>query len=445
MGRKRKITAIPTFFSLPDSKRMSFKVANKSNNAKTSNDGVTINDGDIQPRLNFIDEFEISLNSTLGRPRIFTPEQQYNYKSAWKRYEKGMKLVEEDKVLKDPHDENKYKVPSSKSPKGYWEIQKFSVDNPDDPENNMPVTINPISMTLNQINEEENFDGQSNINNDSQDAAYQWNLAINNNEIISNQSINVSRKIQTVSTGSLSVQLNFQGLSDKPITRFVAITKFELSFSTSGEIMDDSPIDALQVEHNGDCLGGSFELRAEDNDLYSNQIINGEDSFLFMPFSIGYSHSFYIPLSLLVIQGYSIALRQTTVITDIEFDDGSIWQDNGDGDGDGDGDENDWKCNCPDSSKKKSANPNDTSGNESPEEDFTDSDAGAQNGECKHIWAVRILRHEVAPEDIPTDMPIESDPETPFPGNVTPKIISNSNSGFGNWQPGKRRRGGDKF
>ncbi len=112
---------VPRFFSLPQSSRMSFKVPGGSRKRRKLPDGNYIPDDAIAPRLDFTEDFEFAVT---GVPRIFTPEQTYNYKSAWKRYEKGMELVQQEKVLKDPSDREKYKVLSPKAPNGFWEVSK---------------------------------------------------------------------------------------------------------------------------------------------------------------------------------------------------------------------------------------------------------------------------------------------------------------------------------
>lgn len=64
-----------------------------------------------------------------------------------------------------------------------------------------------------------------------------------------------------------------------------------------------------------------------------------------------------------------------------------------------------YVCNCPDAIKNKSYS---VRGGAPPLFlDWSSSNAGAQNGECKHIWAVRILRGEVGEADIPKDVPLK--------------------------------------
>lgn len=64
-----------------------------------------------------------------------------------------------------------------------------------------------------------------------------------------------------------------------------------------------------------------------------------------------------------------------------------------------------FSCSCPDAIKKRTFNLKESS----PPLvfDWSSSNAGAQDGVCKHIWAVRILLGLVKKEDIPTDVPIE--------------------------------------
>ncbi len=78
-------------------------------------------------------------------------------------------------------------------------------------------------------------------------------------------------------------------------------------------------------------------------------------------------------------------------------------------------------CNCPDAIKKKSFNLKESSPPLT--FDWSLSDAGAENGICKHIWAVRIQLGLVEKEDIPKDVPIDID------------SLSN-NRDFESWQPG---------
>ncbi|MFN6460854.1 MAG: hypothetical protein RMZ41_003275 [Nostoc sp. DedVER02] len=111
---------VPRFFSLPQSSRISFKVPNRNSRRQKLKDGNSIPDDAIPPRHEYKDSFE---TSKAGLPKIYTPEQIYNYKSQWKRYEKGMNLVESGDVIKG-NDDSSYKILSSKAPKGYWEVTK---------------------------------------------------------------------------------------------------------------------------------------------------------------------------------------------------------------------------------------------------------------------------------------------------------------------------------
>lgn len=61
-----------------------------------------------------------------------------------------------------------------------------------------------------------------------------------------------------------------------------------------------------------------------------------------------------------------------------------------------------FKCDCPDATKQKRSFFDDT-----PEivSDWSSSDSGAQDGECKHVWAIRIILGLVEEGDVPTDYP----------------------------------------
>jgi hypothetical protein len=631
MGKKRKVTAVPKFFGLSQSKRISFKVADKSN-TNTSNDGVTINNYDIAPRPTFTDEFEITLNSTLGRPRIFTPEQTYNYKSAWKRYEKGRQLAEDGNLLEEPP--NKYKCLSPNAPKGYWEIEKN--DNPgEDITCELPkLTILPkwfvgnlrydgdfdtINTPANVVSE--NYDATSGlytatiietkiitavdgiVDNDAAiyinskagafndgtpviinskvttnhpggtyrignsiytsqlvptngtvpdpESSYElkeWEfgtfnnyenevqqlLEFSNNSEFSISTIGIDRPefvgftLETeVSGGFASAsfpvwQITFEvtvqiyllsgGVSftsnpgfqyqETQIYPAIAFNEetFENEYSPNGQIVNNGFTFNWDSVLNGNILNSSAALEGTANEtvvcentatisfnsefkiksikanftwkiIVNGELTSGEQYVAFageefteadletynggkltVSKTYGYTtailsflHRFTANFNGI----FSVDLIDKLRVFEIEFVDGTTWScdsgsdDEGSG-GDG-GNDNEWKCNCPDSSKKKSQNPNDTNGNELTEDDWSDTNAGAIDGQCKHIWAVRILRREILPEEIPTDMPLEDDPETDFKRDPSPKIISNSNSGFGKWQPAKQRRSGDKF
>jgi len=62
-----------------------------------------------------------------------------------------------------------------------------------------------------------------------------------------------------------------------------------------------------------------------------------------------------------------------------------------------------FSCSCPDASKKKIGFYDDV-----PQivRDWSASDAGAQDGECKHVWAVKIIMGLVNEGDVPKDMPV---------------------------------------
>lgn len=66
-----------------------------------------------------------------------------------------------------------------------------------------------------------------------------------------------------------------------------------------------------------------------------------------------------------------------------------------------------FTCSCPDAAKLRVFNLKENS----PPlvQDWSNSDAGAQDGICKHIWAVRIMLNLVKKEDIPNDVPIDTD------------------------------------
>jgi hypothetical protein len=70
-----------------------------------------------------------------------------------------------------------------------------------------------------------------------------------------------------------------------------------------------------------------------------------------------------------------------------------------------------FSCNCPDASKKKNQF---YDGVPQIVSDWSSSDSGAQNGECKHVWAVKIIMGLVKEGDVPSDIlvrPLVSDDE----------------------------------
>ena len=66
-------------------------------------------------------------------------------------------------------------------------------------------------------------------------------------------------------------------------------------------------------------------------------------------------------------------------------------------------------CNCPDAAKSKSFVLNKAGFSYEFNQDWGDSNAGAQNGECKHVWAIKIQLGLVGKDEIPNDVPIDID------------------------------------
>lgn len=56
---------------------------------------------------------------------LYTPNQTQRYKSQWTRYQKGLALAESNNILQVEPDV--YRVPSKRSPVGYWEIKAGGV------------------------------------------------------------------------------------------------------------------------------------------------------------------------------------------------------------------------------------------------------------------------------------------------------------------------------
>lgn len=65
-----------------------------------------------------------------------------------------------------------------------------------------------------------------------------------------------------------------------------------------------------------------------------------------------------------------------------------------------------FKCNCPDAVKSKSFVLNKAGYSYEFSQDWSDSNAGAQDGECKHVWAIKIQLGLISKDDIPNDVPI---------------------------------------
>lgn len=65
-------------------------------------------------------EYPYSQEPQVNRPRLFTPDQVYNYKSAWARYQRGLSL----RPSKVSNTKNKsiYYYKSCNAPTGYWEV-----------------------------------------------------------------------------------------------------------------------------------------------------------------------------------------------------------------------------------------------------------------------------------------------------------------------------------
>ncbi len=56
----------------------------------------------------------------LGDRVLYTPNQTQRYKSQWTRYQKGLALAESNQIHE--HEPNLYRIPSERSPVGYWEV-----------------------------------------------------------------------------------------------------------------------------------------------------------------------------------------------------------------------------------------------------------------------------------------------------------------------------------
>lgn len=63
-------------------------------------------------------------------------------------------------------------------------------------------------------------------------------------------------------------------------------------------------------------------------------------------------------------------------------------------------------CTCPDSSLQQKFIINSSAFSKSYNRDWTDSDAGAKEGFCKHIWATLIILKLIDKDDLPKDIPI---------------------------------------
>jgi hypothetical protein len=62
-----------------------------------------------------------------------------------------------------------------------------------------------------------------------------------------------------------------------------------------------------------------------------------------------------------------------------------------------------FSCSCPDGSKKKNQF---YDGVPQIVADWSSSDSGAQDGKCKHVWAVKIIMGLVKEGDVPSDIPV---------------------------------------
>lgn len=451
MARRKNKGNIPTFFSLPQSSKVSFKVKKTTSNNQPANSQYP--DDSIKPRGDYEDTFLLD-ESIEGRPRIFSPEQTYNYKSAWKRYQKGMELVQREQVLEDPGDSDKYKCVSPKAPKGYWEITKKNTDPPDPPDC-IPINLEWTTISIGNVNPTltptvfysanskvgvltQNFvdlffpDQADDDLTESFTFAQrsEWFRYIEGSEITASVSglINIEWGVNTPQNSSDNIF-------------FVAYLKF---FTTQGyeEILevnsflfDTNP----QQPENGSVqviydLPRSISFEIEMQAI--PEIYPGE----YLYIEIGVTTNVNIPPESIE-QTY-----QARASTKIENNYCSVDDGDDDGDGDEEDNNNEWECNCPDSSKKKDPNPRSTNSNNETPEGWTDSDAGAQNGECKHIWAVRILREEVSLSEIPKDMPIsEIFPDSSNDGkngaSGQPRVIGGQGGiGFDNWNHNQRRK-----
>jgi hypothetical protein len=82
-----------------------------------------------------------------------------------------------------------------------------------------------------------------------------------------------------------------------------------------------------------------------------------------------------------------------------------------------------FKCNCPDASKRTVAG---YRGKVIINTDWSGSNAGAQNGECKHVWAVKRFLNII--KEIPTDIPIQYQQED----RIDDRARYSSNANYGN-------------
>jgi hypothetical protein len=257
--------------------------------------------------------------------------------------------------------------------------------------------------------------------------AFAWDSVLNGNTLNSSATLegSANETVTIENTGTLSFNAEFKIKSIKANFTWKIIVNGE---QTSGE---------QYVAFAGE------EFSEENLEAYNGGKLTVSRTYGYTTVNVFFLHRFSADFN----GAFSVGLIDKLRIFEIEFVNGTIWTcDNGDGgggddgnDGDGGDDNGKWQCNCPDSSKKKSPNPNDSNSDEG-EEDWSNTNAGATGGQCKHIWAVRILRGEVTPEEIPTDIPISEN----FPGGSSgePKVIGGMGGiDFDDWNPGRRRRG----
>jgi hypothetical protein len=98
----------------------------------------------------------------------------------------------------------------------------------------------------------------------------------------------------------------------------------------------------------------------------------------------------------------TLVLEEETTITVSSSNDGGIksYTISGLPEGGGGGG---YSCTCPDFTKSRSALVDSSYSSEQVDADWTTSNAGA-DGDCKHIWATKLIRGEV--ESVPTDVPL---------------------------------------
>lgn len=347
----------------------------------------------------------------------YSPEQTQRYKSQWSRYQKGLELARSNLIHKI--DDETYRVPSERSPVGYWEIKKKTIDY---------VALGSdttYATTYSGFNEvsRENFDSRfyeglkTLIELGNIEAAKKYDKSYQQEKLVevlpggfppqnyeySKTFVSIDRSSDGLkSRSTVKANMNFQNdgqsrlyqtrqdyyiyIADpKPVKARVYI-KVSLNLSCSRSIVID-PVNGRMTREGNYSLNTTY---VSENDIVKPLILNAR------------GYSIILELNIIAFNPGIIDINGTS---SLELDKVEFLDATGNIIGGG------YECDCPDFSKQEGVFSPPTYPSQSQSRGWAASEAGTptwSDGKrrCYHIVGVQHLKGESVP--VPTDFPIGS-------------------------------------